>query len=86
MAEEKSKNHTAHKGAIPFGLEVVLFVLAIFIIWVLTGGTKKEVEEKPFIVPLNDPYAPGMKYGPEDITNKYNYQQNLGTEYGPVDR
>jgi hypothetical protein len=31
-------------------------------------------EEKPFITPLSDPINPGMKYGPNDIKNNYNYQ------------
>lgn len=56
-------------GEIPFGLEVLLFVLAIFVIWVLVGGAKKEVEEKPFITPLSDQVNPGTKYGPKDINN-----------------
>lgn len=82
MAEEKpktkkedKKKHSNHSGGvIPFGLEVLLFVLAIFIIWILTGGVKKQTEEKPFITPLSDPINPGMKYGPNDIKSNYNYQ------------
>jgi len=59
-----------NRGEMSFGLEVLLFVVAIFIIWVLTGGAKKTTEEKPFIIPLNDPVNPGVKYGPGEI--KYN--------------
>jgi hypothetical protein len=62
--EEKKPAH--HSGGISFGLEVVLFVVAIFILWVLTGGNKDGVEEKPFITPLTDPVKPGVKYGPNE--------------------
>jgi len=74
---EKSKDKkpikkSHHGGEMSFGLEVLLFVLAIFIIWVLMGGSKKPVEEKPFITPLNDTVNPGMKYGPEVDTTGFN--------------
>lgn len=78
---DKRKFINVSGGEIPFGLEVLLFVLAIFIIWILAGGAKKQVEEKPFITPLSDQVNPGMKYGPGDT----NYKQNLGSQYGPVD-
>ena len=56
-------------GEISFGLEIILFVLGIFIIWILMGGAKKPPEEKPFITPLSDQVNPGMKYGPGDKIN-----------------
>jgi len=85
MAEDKKpkKKVTHSSGGMPFGLEVLLFVIVIFVIWVLAGGVKKQTVEKPYIVPLNDPSNPGRTYGPEDL--RTNYQQNLGTQYGPVD-
>ena len=76
MAEKLNKKPELKKysnyysgGEISFGLEVLLFVVAVFIIWILMGGAKKQVEEKPFITPLSDQVNPGMKYGPEDIKN-----------------
>jgi len=69
MAEKTKKKEgkpTHHSGGISFGLEVVLFVVAIFILWVLTGGSKKVEEEKPFITPLTDPVKPGVTYGPNE--------------------
>lgn len=67
MAEKEKKKEDKkpahHSGGISFGLEVVLFVVAIFILWVLTGGAKKVEEEKPFITPLTDPVNPGATYG-----------------------
>lgn len=47
-----------------FGLEVLLFLLAIFIIWVFMGGAKNDSAKKPFIKSLNDASAPGQVYGP----------------------
>jgi len=71
MAEYKEKEkHSNHSGGeMHFGLEVLLFVVAVFIIWILMGGAKKPPEEKPFITPLSDQVNPGMKYGPGDIIN-----------------
>lgn len=63
------KYNNYHGGEMSFGLEVILFVLAIFIIWILAGGAKKPIEQKPFITPLSDQVNPGMKYGPGDIKN-----------------
>jgi len=57
MAEKEKKDDKKKiihhsKGEISFGLEIILFIVAIFIIWVLTGGPKKEsVSEGPFIDP-----------------------------------
>lgn len=63
---EKKKTISHSGGEMHFGFEVLLFVVAIFILWVLTGGTKKPVEDKPFITPLTNPINPGMKYSPTD--------------------
>jgi len=67
--KEDAKKHHHSGGGMSFGLEVILFVVAIFIIWILAGGAKKPIEQKPFITPLSDQVNPGMKYGPEDIKN-----------------
>lgn len=66
VVKKDDKKTAPHKGGISFGLEVVLFVVAIFILWVLTGGNKNEIEEKPFITPLVDPIKPGVTYGPNE--------------------
>lgn len=55
MAEKKKddkkkpapKHHSG--GGMSFGMEVVLFVLAIFVIWMLMGKPKTENSDKPFI-------------------------------------
>lgn len=52
-------------GEISFGVEVLLVVVGIFIIWILMGGAKKPVD-KPFIKPLTDQTNPGATYGPND--------------------
>jgi uncharacterized membrane protein YkgB len=81
--DKKDKKPEVHKGGLSFGMEILLFVLAIFIIWVLTGGMKKTTEEKPFITPLTDPVNPGTTYGPKEKRSNINYQQ--GTQYKPTD-
>ena len=41
--KDDKKKHSSHsKGGMSFGMEVLLFVIAVFILWVLTGGNKKE--------------------------------------------
>jgi hypothetical protein len=53
-SDKKSKSSSHHsKGGISFGLEVILFIVVIFIIWVLAGGNKKETQEGLFINPAN---------------------------------
>ncbi|GEM_PF-4509319 len=56
MAEKKKddkgkkpapKKHSG--GEMSFGLEVILFVVAIFVLWVLMGKPKTENSDKPFI-------------------------------------
>ena len=73
MAEKSKKpdvkKHHHSGGEMSFGVEVILFVVAVFVIWILAGGAKKPIEQKPFITPLSDQVNPGMKYGPEDIKN-----------------
>ena len=52
MAEKpKEKKHSHHSGGeMNFGVEVLLFVIGIFIIWLIAGGAKKPTTgEKPFI-------------------------------------
>lgn len=66
--KEIKKSHHS-KGEMSFGLEIFLFIVVIFIIWVLVGGAKKPTEEKPFITPLTDQVNPGKTYGPGDIKN-----------------
>jgi len=58
----KIKN--TNKGEMSFGLEILLFMIAIFVIWVLTGGSKHKEAQKPFIRPLVNEANPGQVYGP----------------------
>lgn len=52
MAEDKKKKEHHHsKGGMSFGFEVLLFVIAVFILWLLTGGAKNETPESPILVP-----------------------------------
>lgn len=68
MAEDKKPNKKpespSSKGGMSFGMEVLLFILAIFIIWILTGGAKKDIETSgPFINPADIvPVTPTSNY------------------------
>jgi len=69
MADDKSKDKKKDSGhhnggEMPFFLEIVLFIVVIFIIWVLTGGTENKTDQKPFLEtnPIDEivPYVPTM--------------------------
>jgi len=64
MAEKpKEKKHESGGGGIPFGLEVLLFVVAIFIIWILMGGAKKDKQKSIFLMPESGQVMPVGTYG-----------------------
>ena len=64
------KKNSYNKGASHLGLEVLLLIVGVFIIWLIAGGAKKPTEDnKPFIKPLTDPVAPGKTYGPSEPKN-----------------
>lgn len=41
------KHHSG--GEMSFGMEIILFMIAIFVIWVLVGQPRTENTDKPFI-------------------------------------
>jgi hypothetical protein len=43
----KPKKHSG--GEMSFGMELILFLVAIFVIWVLVGKPTSENADKPFI-------------------------------------
>ena len=48
--DEKKKPKKHHSGGeMSFGMEIILFMIAIFIIWALVGQPKSENVDKPFI-------------------------------------
>jgi hypothetical protein len=55
-SEKKPHHHSS--GGVSFGMEIILFIVAIFILWVLTGGTKKEAPQSPLLVPNPEPMSP----------------------------
>jgi hypothetical protein len=64
MIKKKKNKISFNKGEMSFGLEILLVILGIFIIWVIMGGAKKESAKKPFIKSYTDQTAPGKVYGP----------------------
>lgn len=63
MAEKPKEKKHSGGGGMPFGLEVLLFVIAIFIIWILMGGAKKDKEKSIFLVPESGQVMPVGTYG-----------------------
>jgi hypothetical protein len=50
-----------------FLIEIILAVVAIFIIWLVSGMYKEEEENKPFVVPYTDPVHGGKVFGTENL-------------------
>jgi hypothetical protein len=64
MIDKKKKYNT---GEMEIGMIMLLLIVALFIIWVLTGGSKTHPDsQKPFIRPYTDPVAPLETYGPNE--------------------
>lgn len=61
--KEGATKHHHSGGGMSFGLEVVLFVVVIFIIWLLTGGAKKPQPQSPLLVPSTEQVSPTGDYG-----------------------
>lgn len=57
---DKRKFKNISGGEIPFGLEVLLFIIAIFIIWIFMGGAKQPTDQKPFINPPANQVVPDI--------------------------
>ncbi len=65
-----NKRINYQKGEMDFLVMILLFIVAIFVIWVLTGGPENNVStDKPFITPGNDTEAPLQVYGPGEKPN-----------------
>jgi hypothetical protein len=59
----KNKLQT-NKGEMDFLVMILIFLVALFVIWVLTGGQNDADKNKPFITPGNDTAEPLHPYGP----------------------
>lgn len=53
---KKIKKHNG--GEMEFGMQIILFILVIFIIWILMGGHKKEQPRNMLIVPKEGQVLP----------------------------
>lgn len=48
--DDKKKPVKKHSGGeMSFGVEIILFLVAIFVIWILVGQPKTENADKPFM-------------------------------------
>ena len=52
------KKINTQRGEMDFGMMVLLFIVAIFVLWVLTGGPNKCESNKPFINLYNNSSSP----------------------------
>jgi len=59
IKDQKKDKKRHSSGGLSFGMEVVLFMVAIFIIWILAGGAKKEPPKSPLLVPITEEISPG---------------------------
>lgn len=50
-----------------FLIEIILVIVAVFIIWLISGGYKEEEKNEPFIVPYTDPVHGGKVFGTENL-------------------
>jgi hypothetical protein len=64
MIKDKKGFINTNKGQMSFLVEILLFLLALFAIWVFTGGPSNYESKKPFIKPLVNEQNPGQIYGP----------------------
>jgi len=51
IKDKKTEKKYKSSGGLSFGMEIILFIVAVFIIWVLAGGAKKEAPPSPLLVP-----------------------------------
>ena len=53
---KKIKNiQGSNKGEMSFATEIFIFLLVIFILWALSGGAQKQVENDSLFVPMYTP-------------------------------
>ena len=57
---KKSKNNG---GGLSFGVEILIFLVIIFILWILAGGAKKEAPKSPILKPDTVELVPNSGYG-----------------------
>jgi hypothetical protein len=61
--DKKKPEHKKHGGEMSFGVEILIFIIIIFVLWILSGGTKKEQPASPILVPDNTQIVPVGGYG-----------------------
>ena len=64
MIKDKKGFINTNKGEMDFLVQILLFILVIFVIWVFTNGPSHYESQKPFIKPLVNEQNPGQIYGP----------------------
>jgi len=64
IKKDKKSEPKKHGGEMNFGVEILIFIVIIFILWILAGGPKKEQPKSPIIKPDSSEVIPNGGYGP----------------------
>jgi hypothetical protein len=58
----KKRGIPTQSGEMGLGTMVLIFMAALFILWVLSGGQHNETNNKPFIKPITEQGTPIQPY------------------------
>jgi hypothetical protein len=65
MDKDKEKiKKTSGGSGLGFGTEIILFLVVLFIIWILSGGSQKTNNEKVLLDQTNKEIPKTQNYGP----------------------
>jgi len=59
----ENKKLKKNGGEMNFGVEVLIFIVIIFVLWVLSGGSEKE-QQGPILIPEISQVNSNNGYGP----------------------
>ena len=57
---DKRKFQNMNGGEIGFGTEILIFIVALFVLWILAGGASKPVDQKASISEPANTTNPGL--------------------------
>ncbi|HEY5588641.1 MAG TPA: hypothetical protein VIK86_06770 [Candidatus Paceibacterota bacterium] len=61
--KDKKPEAKKHGGEMNFGIEILIFIVIIFILWILAGGPKKEQPKSPILKQDSTQVIPNGGYG-----------------------
>lgn len=60
---KENKKIKTNGGEMSFGVEILIFIVIIFVLWVLSGGAEKK-QEGPILIPEIGQVNSNRGYGP----------------------